>query len=118
MQVFPCPFCGPRDETEFTFGGEAGKARPEPADTVSAEAWSGFLYVHLNPRGPSREIWRHDPCGEFLLLERDTLSHAVHASHSLRKAPAQGSDAAAPHAGETYGSAAPGAQAQGGGASL
>ena len=25
MQLFPCPFCGPRDETEFTFATEAGK---------------------------------------------------------------------------------------------
>ncbi|RUX65781.1 sarcosine oxidase subunit delta, partial [Mesorhizobium sp. M7A.F.Ca.US.014.04.1.1] len=27
MQLFPCPFCGPRDETEFYYGGDAGNAR-------------------------------------------------------------------------------------------
>ena len=118
MQIFPCPFCGPRDEAEFTFGGEAGKARPEPAAAVAAEAWAGFLYRHPNPRGLAREIWRHDACGEFLLLERDTVSHAVHASHALRRAPAQGSEASAPHGGETYGSLAPEAAQSSGGPSL
>ena len=24
MQLFPCPFCGPRPETEFHYGAEAG----------------------------------------------------------------------------------------------
>ena len=27
MQTFPCPFCGPRSETEFHFATEAGRAR-------------------------------------------------------------------------------------------
>lgn len=115
MQMFPCPFCGPRDEAEFSFGGEAGKARPEPAGAVSPETWSGFLYLHSNPRGFSREIWLHASCGEFFLMERDTGDHAVHASHSLRKADTTAT-AAAPHDGEAFGSLAPGAQAQSGGA--
>ena len=79
MQLFPCPFCGPREETEFSFGGEAGKARPEPAADVTPETWAQFLYLHPNPRGPAREIWVHNTCGEFLLMERDTVSHAVRA---------------------------------------
>ncbi len=37
--LFPCPFCGPRDETEFTYVGEP-KARPEPAEAVSDAAWA------------------------------------------------------------------------------
>ncbi|PZO81771.1 MAG: sarcosine oxidase subunit delta [Mesorhizobium amorphae] len=113
MQIFPCPFCGPRDETEFTFGGEAGKVRPEPAADVSAETWSAFLHRHPNPRGASREIWVHNTCGEFFLLERDTVSHAVFASHSLRKS---GEDAATPsataHDGETLGTLSPGFDTQ------
>ncbi len=34
MQIFPCPFCGPRDASEFHYAGEP-KARPEPAGPVS-----------------------------------------------------------------------------------
>ena len=28
MMLIECPFCGPRDETEFSCGGEAHIARP------------------------------------------------------------------------------------------
>lgn len=84
MQLFPCPFCGPRDETEFHFGGEAGKVRPEPAAEVTAERWSTYLYANANPRGLSREIWVHTTCGEFFLMERDTLTHVVAGARSLR----------------------------------
>lgn len=84
MQLFPCPFCGSRDETEFHFGGEAGKVRPEPAGETDATRWSRYLHVNANPKGATSEIWVHDTCGEFFLMERDTLSHAVTGSKSLR----------------------------------
>ncbi|MEO3385418.1 sarcosine oxidase subunit delta [Mesorhizobium sp. CAU 1741] len=84
MQLFSCPFCGSRDETEFVFGAEAGKTRPEPAAEVSADTWGRYLHFADNPRGPTREIWQHVTCGEFFLMERDTVSHAVAATVDLR----------------------------------
>ncbi|RIK89030.1 MAG: sarcosine oxidase subunit delta [Hyphomicrobiales bacterium] len=84
MQLFSCPFCGPRDETEFLFGAEAGKRRPEPAAEVSARAWGEHLHFAGNPKGPAREIWLHLTCGEFFAMERDTVSHAVSATRALR----------------------------------
>lgn len=77
MQLFPCPFCGPREETEFHYGGEAGKARPEPAEGVSDADWAGYLHYQANPKGPSREVWVHLACGEFFVMTRDTVSHRV-----------------------------------------
>jgi heterotetrameric sarcosine oxidase delta subunit len=85
MQLFPCPFCGPRDETEFHFGAEAGNIRPEPAASTSAEVWADYLHFETNPKGPSREIWVHTTCGEFFLMERDTVTHEVKGSQSLRR---------------------------------
>lgn len=85
MQLFPCPFCGLRDETEFGFGAEAGNVRPEPSKEISDQRWAKYLYVHTNPKGMSREIWVHLTCGEFFLLERDTVTHAVTGSHSQRR---------------------------------
>lgn len=85
MQLFPCPFCGARDETEFVFGGEAGKSRPEPAGEVAAQAWSDYLHMEANPKGRSREIWRHLTCGEFFAMERDTVTHAVFGARALRE---------------------------------
>ncbi len=84
MQLFSCPFCGPRDETEFVFGAEAGRTRPEPAAEASAQGWADYLHFGDTPRGPAREIWLHLTCGEFFLMERDTVSHAVAASRPLR----------------------------------
>lgn len=83
MQLFACPFCGLRDETEFHFAAEAGKTRPEPAPEVNAQRWARYLYAKSNPKGPSREIWQHLTCGEFFVMERDTASHEVAGSHAL-----------------------------------
>lgn len=77
MQLFPCPFCGPRDETEFTFATEAGRTRPEPAAAVSDESWARYLGFNRNPKGATREVWLHTACGEFFVMERDTVSHVV-----------------------------------------
>jgi sarcosine oxidase, subunit delta len=53
MQIFPCPFCGPRDESEFHYVGEP-KARPEPAGSVSDAEWAGYLWFNSNPKGETR----------------------------------------------------------------
>lgn len=71
----PCPLCGDRDRREFTFGG-AALARP-PADAPAA-AWDDYIHLRDNPAGPSREYWQHDGgCGAWLVVTRDTVSHAV-----------------------------------------
>ena len=77
MQLFPCPFCGTRDESEFHFAVEAGKPRPEPADNVSDEEWANYLYLYKAPKGEAREIWLHLTCGEYFILERDTQTREV-----------------------------------------
>jgi sarcosine oxidase subunit delta len=76
MQVFPCPFCGPRDETEFHYVGEP-KARPEPAGSVSDAAWADYLWSNANAKGAASEIWLHLTCMEMFLMARDTATNAV-----------------------------------------
>ena len=83
MQLFPCPFCGLREETEFHFAAEAGKARPEPAGQVSDDGWAKYLYFQDSPTGRSREIWVHLACGEFFVMTRDTVTHEVTGSEAL-----------------------------------
>jgi len=77
MQLFPCPFCGLRPETEFHFIVEAGHARPEPAEEVSDAQWSAYLYDNASPKGTAREIWLHLTCGEYFILTRDTETREV-----------------------------------------
>ena len=81
MQLIPCPWCGPRDEPEFAFGGEPA-VRPVPAAEVSDAAWSDYLHVRTNAKGPARELWCHaGGCGQWFLLERDTATHEILAAH-------------------------------------
>lgn len=76
MLRIPCPFCGPRDQTEFTYEGDASVVYP-PLD-ASTEAWFEAVYLRENPRGPVRELWHHlHGCRAFLVVERDTLTHAI-----------------------------------------
>ena len=77
MQIFSCPFCGERPETEFHFGGDLGNLRPEGFDQVSPETWASYLYYRNNPKGLAREIWLHMPCGELFAMERDTVTMAA-----------------------------------------
>ena len=83
MQRFPCPFCGPRDETEFHFATEAGKPRPEPAEKVSDAEWAAYLYSARAPRGATREVWLHLTCGEYFVLRRDSVTRAVDGAEPL-----------------------------------
>jgi sarcosine oxidase subunit delta len=82
MQLFPCPFCGPRDETEFFFGGDAGKTRP-PREASEAD-WARYLHMKKNPKGAARELWIHSGgCGRFFYMERDTVTHVVAGSEAV-----------------------------------
>lgn len=82
MQTFPCPFCGPRAETEFHFATEAGKRRPEGAP--SAKQWAAYLYAEAAPNGATREVWLHTTCGEYFVLSRNSLTRDVIAAEALR----------------------------------
>ena len=85
MQIFTCPFCGPRPETEFRFVGELGKVRPETTQAVSAEDWARYLYTQRNEKGVVKEVWMHLPCAELFVMERDTVTMEVLATSSLRE---------------------------------
>lgn len=77
MLLIPCPFCGPRNESEFIFGGPARAARPDPAEMSDAD-WVDYLTVVPNPLGPVRERWWHARgCGTWLTIWRDTRTHDI-----------------------------------------
>lgn len=78
MLLIPCPFCGPRNETEFAYGGPAQPPRPaNPADVPDAD-WVDWLTVPENRPGPVPESWCHAKgCGSWLTVVRDTATHAI-----------------------------------------
>ena len=59
MLQIPCPHCGPRDENEFSCGGEAHIARPTQPDTISDVEWADYLFMRSNPKGALAERWCH-----------------------------------------------------------
>ena len=81
-----CPHCGPRDRREFTVQGD-DTALSRPDRDAGGEAWHAFVHLRDNPAGPLREMWYHDPCQAWIVVERDTATHAVHGSTLAREAP-------------------------------
>jgi sarcosine oxidase subunit delta len=75
MLLIACPHCGPRALAEFTFERPVESIIPLDA---TPQAAMDRLYTRDNPRGPSRELWRHAyGCRAWLTLTRDTSTHAI-----------------------------------------
>jgi sarcosine oxidase subunit delta len=84
MILIPCPWCGPRNASEFRYVGEV-IARPDPNETTP-EGWRTYLYVRTNPAGKIRENWFHRAgCRRYFTVERDTISNAVQAVEASRE---------------------------------
>ena len=84
MLLIECPWCGPRAETEFSYGGEAGITRPEDPYALSDAEWADYLFFRRNPRGAHRELWNHaQGCRRWFGVERDTVSYRIERSYRL-----------------------------------
>ena len=78
MLLIECPWCGPRAEIEFSYGGDASVTRPPDPDAVTAQAWLDHVYLRDTPAGPHREWWRHaGGCRRWFEVRRDTTTHEV-----------------------------------------
>ena len=72
-----CPVCGLRDETEFTYGGDATVIRPLLTESDPAK-WLDYVFFRDNPRGPHKEYWQHvTGCRQWLAIDRNTLTHEI-----------------------------------------
>ncbi len=88
MFQIPCPWCGPRDETEFACGGEAHIDRPKNPDKLSDEAWADYLFMRKNPKGPHLERWMHAcGCRRWFNVRRDTFTHEITAVYKMGEKP-------------------------------
>ncbi len=88
MLLIECPWCGPRQETEFACGGEAHLSRPEDADAVSDADWADYLFMRSNTKGRYRERWHHMAgCRRWFNVERDTASDAIIAVYQMGETP-------------------------------
>jgi sarcosine oxidase subunit delta len=81
-----CPNCGERDRREFYYQGDAlARARPNP--DAELEVWDDYLHNRENPAGDTQDLWFHEAgCGAWLVVSRDTVTHAVHNATLAQKA--------------------------------
>ena len=84
MLLIDCPWCGPRDECEFSNGGEAHIERPEDPDKLSDAEWADYLFMRTNPKGKFSERWVHTHgCNRWFNAIRDTVTHDISATYGM-----------------------------------
>lgn len=78
MLLIECPWCGPRDEVEFRYGGEAHVSRPAQPETLNDAQWADFLFMRNNPKGLFAERWNHAAgCRRWFNAVRHTVTHEI-----------------------------------------
>jgi len=78
MLLIDCPYCGPRDQVEYAYGGDATVVRPHDPAALSDDEWNAYLNLRDNPAGPHDEYWQHAlGCRRWIVVRRDTLTHAI-----------------------------------------
>ena len=85
MLLIDCPWCGERDESEFSYGGEAFIARPAKPEELSDAEWADYLFMRKKPRGMHTEQWNHaHGCRRWFVAERDTVSYRIETTYPIK----------------------------------
>ncbi len=80
MLLIPCPHCGPRDQTEFSYCGDATVARPAAPEDADDATWIEYLYMRDNNKGLHEELWQHlHGCRQLIRVRRDVRNHEIKA---------------------------------------
>jgi sarcosine oxidase subunit delta len=75
MKILNCPLNGPRNISEFAWGGEV-KDMPDPARCSDAD-WADYVFIENNTAGVIREWWCHVPTSFWFIAERNTVTDEV-----------------------------------------
>ena len=88
MLLIDCPWCGEREESEFTCGGEAHLTRPADSEHVSDEVWGEYVFMRKNPKGMHHELWRHsEGCARYFNMARNTVTHEIAGVYRIGETP-------------------------------
>ncbi len=84
MFVIRCPYCGERDLSEFSYGGEAHIARPAHGEAMSDADWAGYVFHRTNPKGVLAERWNHQAaCRRWFNMLRNTATDDILAVYKV-----------------------------------
>lgn len=75
MKILKCPLNGPRNVSEFVYGGEL-ETMPDHR-SCDAREWAEYLFFDDNPAGVVREWWRHASSSFWFIAERDTVTDEI-----------------------------------------
>ena len=81
MMLIECPWCGPRNEDEFHYGGAAHVPYPSDPSALDDEQWARYLFYRANPKGRFDERWSHSAgCRRWFTVTRDTATNQFQAA--------------------------------------
>ena len=84
MLLITCPYCGPRNETEYHYGGQAHVPFPTAEGELTDQQWAEYLFYRDNPVGPFAERWVHSiGCRRWFNVIRDTASYDILAVYPM-----------------------------------
>jgi sarcosine oxidase subunit delta len=75
MKLMNCPLNGPRNISEFVWGGDV-KAMPDPA-ACSDKDWTDYLFIEENAAGVVLEWWLHAPTNYWFIARRNTVTDDI-----------------------------------------
>lgn len=88
MLHIECPWCGLRDQTEFTCHGEAHIARPENTESLTDEQWGDYVFFRQNTKGIHYERWVHAyGCRRWFNAVRNTVTDRIHGTYKPGEQP-------------------------------
>ena len=88
MFQIDCPWCGKRNQSEFTYGSEAHIERSADPDSVTDEVWGQYLFARKNPKGWHQERWRHTfGCRRWFFAIRHTVTDRFWSVYKIDEKP-------------------------------
>jgi heterotetrameric sarcosine oxidase delta subunit len=73
MLLIPCPYCGERDQSEFSYGGPAVEF---PALDAEAAEWHQAIHSRDHSSETIRECWYHESgCESWFVVTRSMKTH-------------------------------------------
>ncbi|MDR6106139.1 sarcosine oxidase subunit delta [Acinetobacter baylyi] len=75
MKIMHCPLNGPRNISEFTYGGEF-KDMPDQ-NTCSDLEWADYVFNTDNIAGVVLEWWMHTPSSYWFIAQRHTVTDEI-----------------------------------------
>ena len=88
MFLINCPYCGERNQSEFSCGGEAHIVRPKNPPDLTDDQWADYLFMRKNIKGVQFERWNHsNGCRRWFNVARNTATDEILKIYNMGEQP-------------------------------